>query len=82
MGRRWKGNRRRMERAARGRCGKRQWRNIDDATRAVVQSLASPRNPVRAMSIYICRWCGWYHQSRSTTGDDVVRVIEREYTQQ
>lgn len=73
-----KRNRRRVERAALGFCGKRSWRDVEDAKRAAVSSLAHPRNPVRAVAIYLCGRCGAYHQTRQLEGRNVVLVLERE----
>lgn len=75
---RWRQHRGRQARAAAGRCAKRQWRDLDEAVRAVVGSLAHPDNPVSEIAIYVCPDCGWYHQSRSTRGDNVVRIVTRE----
>lgn len=77
-GKRWRQHRGRQARAAAGRCAKRQWRDLDEAIRAVVGSLAHPDNPVNEIAIYVCRDCGWFHQSRSTRGDNVVYVVKRE----
>lgn len=72
-----KEHRRRQERRAAGRCGKRQWRDLDAAKRAVAGSLAHPDNPTQALAIYVCSDCGWYHQSRCLDGPDTVVVLER-----
>lgn len=73
-----KRNRRRVERAELGFCGKREWRDLEAAKRAAVGSLAHPKNPVTAVAIYHCTRCGWFHQSRRLDGPNVVLVLERE----
>jgi hypothetical protein len=75
---RQKPNRRRAERAALGKCYKRRWRDLEEATKHVVGALSGTRIRIRAMAIYFCAECTSYHQSSRLDGQDVVRVVERE----
>lgn len=70
-------NRRRVERAESGACGKRRWHDVEQATIAIAMALSHPSNPVERVAIYVCSRCGWLHQSRRTDGANVVRVVER-----
>ena len=70
-------NRRRVERAESGRCEKRRWHDVEQATAAIATALSHPTNPVTRVAIYVCSRCGWLHQSRRTDGANVVRVVER-----
>lgn len=70
-------NRRRVERAEAGGCGKRMWRNLEQAKEQAAGALTHERYEAAALAIYVCPHCGCYHQSRQLDGPNVVAIVRR-----
>lgn len=71
-------NRRRVERAEAGRCGKRSWDDLERAKAGVMHSLMNPRCNAASLAIYLCPKCDRYHQTSQLEGGRVVLVLTRE----
>jgi hypothetical protein len=71
-------NRRRVERAERGACGKRRWLDLEQAKSGVMRSLLNPRCRFESLAIYVCPECGAYHQTSQLNGGRVVVILSRE----
>lgn len=70
-------NRRRVERAEAGGCGKRMWRDLDQAKQHARGALEHTLNENDALAIYLCWRCCCYHQSRQFDGPNVVAIVRR-----
>jgi hypothetical protein len=70
-------NRRHVERAEAGGCGKRMWRTIEQAEIHVRGALTNPLNQIAVVGIYFCPRCEHFHQTRRVDGPDIVRIISR-----